>query len=475
MFDCMSAGQPDGELIRQAYRFAVVPTSEQEEFLASCAGASRFWFNQGLALVKDRLDQRDAGEDVRVPWSYKSLCSAFRGAAIKDQLAPWRAEVTTGAYQAGLEALGRALQNFSTGRKTGRQVGFPRYRAKGHCHEAIIWQRPRLPDSRHVDLDRRLGPIKTRESMRKLTRLLARDPKARILRSTVQRSSGGWVISFSVERSRKQRCARRPEAVVGVDLGLTRLATLSTGQAINNPRPLLQALVKLRRLQRKVDRQRRANNPGNYHPDGRVKAGPKSWVRSTRMHETEQRIARLHARVANLRRESAHQLTTALVREYGILGVETLTIRNLMTNRRLARHIADAGWGLILNQLDYKAAWSAGSLLVAADRYFPSSKTCSSCGSVKAKLGLSERVFICDDPVCGLVMDRDMNAALNLARIAQEHAQAEGLQTQVARIGRFTHARGGQVSLADLGELSPLKREDPSGSSQHGNALAAAA
>jgi putative transposase len=475
MFDCMTTSGSDGELIRQAYRFALAPMGEQEEFLASCAGASRFWFNQGLSLVKERLDQRAAGEDVGVPWSYQSLCSAFRGAEIKDLLAPWRAEVTTGSYQAGLEALGRALQNFSTGRKAGRQVGFPRYRAKGRCHEAIIWQHPRLADSRHVDLDRRLGPLKTRESMRKLTRLLGHDPKARILRSTVQRSGDGWVISFTVERSRKQRRARQPEAVVGVDLGLTRLVTLSTDQAINNPRPLLQGLIKLRRLQRKLDRQRRANNRGNYHPDCRVKTAPKSWVRSTRMHETEQRIRRLHARVANLRRESAHQLTTALVREYGIVGVETLAVKNLMANRRLARHIADAGWGLILNQLDYKTAWSAGSLLVAADRYFPSSKTCSSCGSAKAKLSLSERVYTCDDPSCGLVIDRDLNAAVNLARMAQEHAQAEGIQTQVARTGRFTHARGGQVTLADLGELSPLKREDPSGSSQHGNALAAAA
>ena len=475
MFDCMTTGQSDGELIRQAYRFALAPASEQEEFLASCAGASRFWFNQGLSLVKQRLDQRAAGENVDVPWSYKSLCTAFRGAAIKDRLAPWRGEVTIGAYQAGLEALGRALQNFSTGRKAGRQVGFPRYRAKGQCHEAIIWQCPRLADTRHVDLDRRLGPLRTRESMRKLTRLLTRDPKARILRSTVQRADGGWVISFTVERSCKRRCARRPGAVVGVDLGLTRLATLSTGQAINNPRPLLRALTELRRLQRRVDRQRRANNPGNYHQDGRVKAGPKTWVSSTRMLNTEQQIRKLHARVANLRRETAHQLTTALVREYGILGVETLAVKNLMTNRRLARHIADAGWGLILNQLRYKIAWSASSLLVAADRYYPSSKTCSVCGSAKAKLSLGERVFTCDDPACGLVMDRDMNAALNLARMAQEHAQAQGLQTQVARIGRFTQARGGQVSLADLGELSPVKREDPSGSSQHGNALAAAA
>ncbi|MGZ4268325.1 MAG: helix-turn-helix domain-containing protein, partial [Solirubrobacteraceae bacterium] len=228
----------DARTILQAYRFALDPTVEQEQFLVGCAGASRFWFNQGLAVVKERLDQRAAGEVVDVPWSYKGLCVAFRGDAVKDELAPWRSEVVTGSYQAGLEALGRALQNFSEGRAAGRQVGFPRFRAKGRSHEAVIFQRPRVTDSRHVMLDRRLGPLRTKESLRKLTRLLAGDPNARIMRSTVQRSNGGWVVSFTVQRSTKQRRARKPNAAVGVDVGLSRLATLSTGQVAANSRPL---------------------------------------------------------------------------------------------------------------------------------------------------------------------------------------------------------------------------------------------
>lgn len=209
-------GEP---LIQQAYRFALDPSREQEEFLSACAGASRFWFNQGLALVKERLDKRAAGADVDVPWSYQALCVAFRGAAVKDELAPWRSEVVTGSYQAGLEALGRALQNYSAARRAGRRVGFPRFRVKGRSHEAVTFQRPRLPDSRHVMLDRRLGPLRSRESMRKLTRLLASDPNARVMRSTVQRVNGGWVISFTVQRSAKRRRARRPDAGGGCRRG----------------------------------------------------------------------------------------------------------------------------------------------------------------------------------------------------------------------------------------------------------------
>ena len=453
------------EVIRQGYRFAIAPSPEQEQFLASCCGASRFWFNQGLALVKDRLDRRAEGEDVRVPWSYKSLCSEF--APIKDQVCPWRSEVVVGSMQAGLEQLGRGLQSYSKAKQSGRGVGFPRFRAKGHCHESVIFQRPRLPDARHVLLSHRLGPVRVKESMCKLLRLMERDDRARVVRSTVQRSAGGWFISMTVERSPKTRHARRPTAVVGVDVGLARLATLSTGEAVRNPRPLETVLTRLRRYQRQLDRQRRAANPGNYLPDGRVKPGRKTWTKSSRQVRTERRIRRLHVRVANLRRENAHQLTTYLTREFGIIGVETLMVKNMRANRRLARHIGDVGWGIILRQLAYKTSWSEGSLLVAADRFHPSSKMCSGCGAVRAKLSLAERIFTCDEPDCGHTQDRDLNAAVNLAHLAAGHAQARGLHYFVAATGAETrNARRGPVRL-ELVERSPEKRE---GSTTHPDA-----
>jgi putative transposase len=255
--------------------------------------------------------------------------------------------------------------------------------------------------------------------------------------------------------------------VVGVDVGLARLATVSNGDVVANSRPLEAALRALRRLQRQLDRRRRANNPGNYDPDGRAKKGCHVWKKSRRMVRTERRIAALHERAANLRRHQAHQLTTALTREFGVIGVETLGVKNMLANRCLARHIADVGWGMILAQLRYKTSWSVGSILVSADRFYPSSKTCSACGAAKAKLRLADRVFTCDEPACGHIQDRDLNAALNLARMAQQHAQTEGVQSHVARIGRFTPtARGGQVSLIHPGEHSPMKREDSPESSQ---------
>ena len=129
------------------------------------------------------------------------------------------------------------------------------------------------------------------------------------------------------------------------------------------------------------------------------------------------RLGRAHARVANLRRDGLHKLTTRLAREYGTVVVEDLNVTGMLANRRLARHIADAGFAEIRRQLAYKTGWNGGRLMTAG-RWYPSSKTCSGCGAVKTKLALSEREYNCQS--CGLVLDRDLNAARNLAALAAE-------------------------------------------------------
>jgi putative transposase len=189
---------------------------------------------------------------------------------------------------------------------------------------------------------------------------------------------------------------------VGVDVGVTHLAVLSTGQMIPNPRPLEHARRRLRRLHRQAAR--RAG------PDRRTRQRP-----SARWRKTQARIARVHARAANLREDGLHRLTTRLAVTYGTVVAEDLNVAGMLKNRRLAGKIADAGFGLLRRQLAYKTAWHGGRL-VTADRFYPSSKTCSGCGAVKAKLALSERAYRC--PSCGLVIDRDLNAARNLAALA---------------------------------------------------------
>jgi putative transposase len=182
------------------------------------------------------------------------------------------------------------------------------------------------------------------------------------------------------------------------------LRSISSSQ----PRYLDAAQRKLRRASRKVSRRR--------GPDRRTGQRP-----SNRWHKANRERNRVHQRVANLRLDGLHKLTTALAGHADTLVVEDLNVAGMLRNKRLARHIADAGWGLLRRMLEYKTRWRGGTLHVA-DRWFASSKTCSDCGAVKAKLPLRVRVFHCD--VCGLVLDRDLNAARNLAQLVTELSES---------------------------------------------------
>ena len=162
----------------------------------------------------------------------------------------------------------------------------------------------------------------------------------------------------------------------------------------------------MRRLQRQASRR--------HGPDKRTRQQP-----SQRWRTTQARIAKLHTAVANARRDGLHKLSTRLVREHGTIVLENLNVAGMLKNRRLARHIAGVGMGELRRQIEYKTGW-AGTTVHLADRWYPSSKTCSACGVVKNTLRLSERTFRCDQ--CPLVLDRDLNAARNLAQLVDEAA-----------------------------------------------------
>jgi IS605 OrfB family transposase len=258
------------------------------------------------------------------------------------------------------------------------------------------------PDRMHVVLPR-LGRLKLHESARKLARRLDNDT-ARIMSATLRRDGGRWHVAYTVEVDRTEHRPAQPASTVGVDVGIKHLAILSTGELVPNPRHLTKAQARLRALNRSLSRK--------TGPDWRIRQQPsKRWLRASL------RLQSAHARVANLRRNGLHKITTRLVREHGTVVVEDLNVTGMLANRKLARHIADTGFAETRRQLAYKTEWNGGRLLVA-DRWYPSSKTCSGCGAVKAKLALSEREYWCD--ACGLVLDRDLNAARNLAALAAE-------------------------------------------------------
>jgi putative transposase len=208
--------------------------------------------------------------------------------------------------------------------------------------------------------------------------------------------------------------------VVGVDVGVRHLAVLSTGTVIPNPRALERSLSKLRRLNRELTRR----TTGSHR---------RTWTR--------RRLARTYARAANIRRDALHKLTTTLATQYPTVVVEQLNVAGMLRNRSLARAIADTGMAELRRQLGYKTTWY-GSRLVVADRFYPSSKTCSACGWVKAKLTLAERTFQCE--ACGLRMDRDLNAAHNLVKLVElSMAVGSGPEALNARgANRKTHSAG---------------------------------
>jgi putative transposase len=400
-------------VVVQAYQFALDPTPGQVAALRSHCGAQRYAYNWALRRIKANLAQREAERSYGVPepeltppvdWSAYDLRKTWN--QVKDAVAPWWPANSKEAYSSGLANLATALGNWSAskaGKRRGPRMRFPRFkgrRAGMSCRFTTGVFGLTDTDRRHVTLPR-IGTVRTHESTRKLARHLERG-SARIRSATVTYRRGRWWVSFTVEIKRTQRRPTQPESVVGVDLGVKHLAVLSTGEMIRNPRHLEAAQRQLRRLNRQASRRR--------GPDRRTRRPP-----SRRWRRTQTKITRVHAKVANVRRDGLHQLSTRLATTHGTIVIEDLHLAGMLRNRRLARQLAGVGMGELRRQLGYKAGWY-GSRLVVADRWYPSSKTCSDCGAVRAKLRLSERTYTCDQ--CGLVLDRDLNAARNLATLA---------------------------------------------------------
>jgi putative transposase len=403
----------------QAYRFALDLTPAQERAVLVHAGAARVAHNWALALVKAVAGQRAAERSYGVPddqltpvssWSLPALRRAWNTA--KREVAPWWEQCSKEAFNTGLDALARGLRNSSdsrAGSRAGPPVGFPRFRSRRRSVPSVRFTTGTIrveADRRHVTLPRS-GRLRLHESARKL----ARRPEAgtgRIMSATVRRDGGRWYVSFTCEVDRRGRVPARPHTVVGVDVGVARLAVLSTGEMVDNPRHLDRAARRLRGKARTLSRRAGPDRDTGRRPS-------KRWEHARR------ELSRAHARVACLRRDGLHKLTTRLAREYGTVVVEDLNVTGMPRNRRLARHIAGAGFAGLRRLLTYKTGWNGGRLIVA-DRWYPSSKTCSGCGTVKTKLALSERTYEC--ATCGLILDRDLNAARNLAALAAQTTTA---------------------------------------------------
>ena len=370
--------------------------------MASHAGAARFAYNAGLAHVKEALDSGESPE-----WSHYGLLRWWN--ANKDELAVnrdtgvvWWSQNSKESYSMGLRDLAQGFSNWSKSRKgqrKGKRVGFPRFKSKNTTMRFAYstgFTAPKASDPYGLKLPC-IGRVHCMENVYKLV------GGARLIRITVSRRAGCWYASLTVEREPTATAAPKG-GVVGVDLGVKNLATLSDGTVVPNPRALVTRLKVLRKAQQALSR--------------KVKG-------SARREKAKERVARLHARVADVRADAINKATTMIAETYSVVCVEDLNVAGMVKNRHLARSVSDAALGEFRRQLEYKTARS-GAVLRVVDRWFPSSKTCSNCGTVKAKLPLSERTFNCD--MCGLSIDRDVNAAINIlvAGSAPETLNARG-------------------------------------------------
>ena len=387
----------------EAVKVALDPTPSQERRLLSHAGAARFAYNAGLARVKAALD---AGEVL--DWSFFALVNWWN--SCKDELAvsgdgePWWQENSKEAYSRALESLAKALSNWSKSRRgdrKGRKVGFPKFKVKGRSVPRFAYTTGCFGlvkgDPKALKLPR-IGRVHCMENVAK------RVGEAKVKRMTISQRAGRWYASLTVERDDKPVASPPKGGAVGVDLGVKALATLSDGTVIENPRYLRKAERKLKRAQQALSRKTKGSN---------------------RRAKAKATVARIRARVANQRQDAMHKLTTRLTRKYSEISIEDLHVAGMVKNRHLAKSISDAAFGEFRRQLEYKTARS-GAALHVVDRWYRSSKTCSGCGEVKAKLSLNERTYKCDN--CGLTMDRDLNAAINIcvAGSAPETLNAHG-------------------------------------------------
>ncbi|MFJ8307429.1 MULTISPECIES: IS607 family element RNA-guided endonuclease TnpB [unclassified Streptomyces] len=403
-----------------AHKLALDPNATAESRLHSHGGAARAAYNWAVAYITAVWWQRKAEQSYGIPedeltewrsWSLPSLRKAFNeDKRANPRFADWWEENSKEAYSTGLANASAAFYNYTkskSGKRKGPKMGIPRFKSKRKALLTCRFTTGTIriePDGRHITLPR-IGTVRLHEDASRL-RALADAGHMRILSATARLDRGRWFVSLQVEEKHQLVKVARPDATVGIDLGIKTLAVLADSDGVlgkePNPRHLDRAQKQLRRASRVVSRRQGPDRCTGQQP-------------SKRWEKANQARNKIHHRVSNLREDTLHKMTTRLASEYGTIVVEDLNVVGMGRNRRLSRHVADAGFGGIRRQLTYKTR-RRGTTLVVADRWFPSSKTCSRCGAVKAKLPLSMRVFECDN--CGLVLDRDANAGHNLVALA---------------------------------------------------------
>ena len=362
----------------KAHKIRLNPTPEQANYFARAAGTARFVWNWALA---EWNRQYEAGEKPTA-LKLKKQFNAIR----RDQF-PWTWEVTKNASDQPFLDLGKAFTAFFEGLKNGKKKGRPKFKSKKRSRASFYLANDQFELGDHRMWVPKLGWVNMAETLRF---------KGKVTGVRITKTAEWWFASITVELPETQPDPAHPRPhAVGIDVGLNRLATLSTGEEYENQAFLKTALKKLRQANKRLHR--------------RVK-GSKNREKARRQ------VARLHYQITCMRDDVLHKLTTRLATCYGIIGIEDLNIKGLLKNRRLSRSFSDAALGKLLTLLTSKVQQRGGQAILVG-RFFPSSKTCHGCGWKWETMGLSDRIFICQNPRCasyGFSQDRDHNAALNI-------------------------------------------------------------
>jgi putative transposase len=391
-----------------AHRIRLDPNNVQATYLARAAGTARFAYNWALAEWQRQYQACRADPSLPKP-NEAALRRQLN--AIKRGQYPWMLEVTKDAPQIAIMQLGRAFVNFFA-----KRANYPVFRKKGRNDRFALSNGQFRVEDRRIRIPK-LGWVRMREALRF---------PGRIISASISRVAGHWYASITVDTPDLHLPPAENHGAVGVDLGITALATLSTGERFPGPKALRTLLERLRCLSRALSRKVKGSR-------NRVKARLK--------------LAKLHARIANIRRDSLHQLSTSITRRFHTIGIEDLNVKGMLANGRLARAIVDMGWSELRRQLGYKSVWR-GSQVVVADRWYPSSKTCSGCGYRLKALDLGTRQWTC--PGCGIRHDRDVNAAINLKNMA--------VSSTVSACG----GEGAGLAYKREAKPSPMKQESSS-------------
>lgn len=356
--------------VNRAYRYELNPNKANYISFLKHAGVARFAFNWGL---KKRIELYEReGKSTNAIAQHKELNT------LKDTEFPWMYEVSKCAPQEALRNLDKAFASFFRGIKSGKKVGFPRFKRKGIRDSFRLTGAIKIKE-KTVQLPR-IGEVRLKEKT---------NIKGRVLSATVSREADRWFVSIHVEEERESPVCVQGE-VTAIDVGLSCFGVFPCGKKLHAPKPLEKRLKRLKRASKKHSRKLKGSN---------------------NRRKSALTLARLHRKISNTRKDFLHKESTKLAKTKSVIVIEDLDIKGMLRNGNWNRQISDVGWGELRRMLEYKTEWY-GSKLVVAPRYFPSSKRCSCCGYVANHLPLSIRNWQCTR--CGTQHDRDVNAARNL-------------------------------------------------------------